>query len=278
MKDFKDRVAVITGGASGIGYAVAERLAKDQCKIVLADVESKALAHAVGSLRERGAEVLGVEADVSKRESVQALLDKTLAAHGSVQLLFNNAGIQVTAPTWQITPGQWEWILGVNLWGVIHGVSLFVPQMLSQGDECHIVNTASMAGFLSVPFMAAYQVTKHSVVTLTETLAQELRMQGARIGASVLCPGFVQTNLHDSDRNRPTQHADGSLVDQDMAVALQNTVKQLVANGKAVEEIAEAVISGIREERTHILTHPEMLREFEHRAGRILATAGTPGG
>jgi NAD(P)-dependent dehydrogenase (short-subunit alcohol dehydrogenase family) len=277
MQDFQGKVVVITGGASGIGLGMAERFAREGCKLVLADIETGALERAVKMLEERGTEVIGVQTDVSQRAAIENLLAKTLERFGAVHILCNNAGVQLAAPTWQLTEQQWQWLLGVNLWGVIHGVSVFVPQMLAQGQEAHIVNTSSMSGLLSVPMMSAYQVTKHAVVTLSESLYQELKQQNSPIGVSVLCPAFVQTNLHESDRNRPAE-ASGSLLPKVLEDAIKQSVTQLVTTGKPVAEIADAVIDAIRQKRVHIITHPELIGAFEERARRIVnaakATAG----
>jgi NAD(P)-dependent dehydrogenase (short-subunit alcohol dehydrogenase family) len=272
MQDFQNKVAVITGGASGIGLGLAERFAREGCKLVIADIEAAALERAVAALKATGADVIGVPTDVSKREAIENLLAKTLERFGRVNILCNNAGVQLAAPTWQLTEKQWQWLMGVNLWGVIHGVSVFVPQMLAQGDECHIVNTSSMAGLLSVPMMSAYQVTKHGVVTLTETLSQELKQQGSSIGVSVLCPAFVQTNLHESERNLPAGAGD-SLMPKALEDAIKQSVTQLVTTGKPVTVVADAVLDGIRNKRVHILTHPEMIGVFEARAKRIVDAA-----
>jgi NAD(P)-dependent dehydrogenase (short-subunit alcohol dehydrogenase family) len=269
MQEFRDKVAVITGGASGIGYALAERFAREGSKIVVADVEGGALERAAAALRAGGADVLAVQTDVSKREAIVNLLERTLAAYGRANILCNNAGIQLAGPTWQISAREWEWILGVNLWGVIHGVGVFVPRMLEQGDECHIVNTSSASGLLSVPMMSAYQVTKHAVVTLSESLSMELAQQQAKIGVSVLCPAFVQTNLHEAERNRP-HGEDESGMTADMRAMIKQAVTALVTGGKPAAEIADAVVKGIREQRMHIITHPEILPVVEKRLQRIL--------
>ncbi len=275
MQDLKGAVAVVTGGASGIGFAMAERFAREGAKIVIADIERQALDGAVLKLEEAGADATGVVCDVSKLNSVQALLDATLAAYGKVNILCNNAGIQVAGPTWQMTPGQWEWILGVNLWGVIHGVHVFVPRMLEQGDACHIVNTSSMSGLLSVPMMSAYQVTKHAVVTLSETLSQELEQQSGKIGVSVLCPAFVQTNLHEAERNRPDELKDQGTITADLENVLKSSVKQLVTGGKPAPVIADAVLGAIQNGELYVLTHPELMGAFKHRADAILAAANS---
>ena len=273
MQELRGKVAVITGGASGIGLGMAERFAREGMKLVLADIEEAALERAVAGLRERGAEVIGHKTNVSKRESIEALLARTLDAYGAVHVLCNNAGVQLAGPSWQMTQGQWKWLFDVNLWGVIHGISVFVPRMLEQGDECHIVNTSSMSGLLSVPFMAAYQVTKHGVVTLSESLYQELAQQNAKIGVSVLCPAFVQTNLHEADRNKPSEHDDGSLLTPELDAVIKQSVAHLITTGKPVAEIADAVVTAIREGQVHVLTHPETIEAFEKRAKRIIAAA-----
>jgi NAD(P)-dependent dehydrogenase (short-subunit alcohol dehydrogenase family) len=212
MKDFKDRVAVITGAASGIGWALAEQCAREGMKVVLADVEPEALAKAEASLKAGGASALAVRTDVSRAGDVEALAHKTLEAFGAVHLLCNNAGVATIGCIWESTLADWEWVVGVNLWGVIHGVRAFVPHMLAQDTECHIVNTASMSGLVSMPGSGAYNVTKHGVVTLSETLHREFAERGAKVKVSVLCPGIVNTRILESARNRPkhlaTERAD----------------------------------------------------------------------
>jgi NAD(P)-dependent dehydrogenase (short-subunit alcohol dehydrogenase family) len=273
MQEFADKVAVVTGGASGIGYALAERFAAERMKLVLADIEASALEAAVQRLRAGGTQAIGVQTDVSKRADLERLLEQTLAAYGAVHVLCNNAGVQVAAPAWQISQGDWEWLLGVNLWGVIHGVSVFVPQMLAQGDECHIVNTASMAGLISTPMMAAYQVTKHAVVTLSETLSLDLAQHQSKIGVSVLCPAFVRTNLHESERNRPSALPDESALPADVRELIKQSVTALVTGGKPPSEIAEAVLAAIRARRVHVITHPEVMFAFDKRVAIIQAAA-----
>ena len=203
MKEFKGKVAVVTGAASGIGRALADRSVQEGMKVVLADVEVEALAKTEAGLKSSGATVLAVPTDVSQARDVAALAQKTLEVFGAVHLLCNNAGVGTEAAIWESTLEEWEWVMGVNLWGVIHGVRAFVPHMLAQDTECHIVNTASMAGLISGPGLGAYKVTKHAVVSLSETLYHELAERGARVGVSVLCPGIVNTRIMESARNRP---------------------------------------------------------------------------
>src|ERR1700733_2921273 len=202
MENLRDKVAVITGGASGIGKAVAVRTAAEGMKLVLADIEEPALEATASALTAEGADVLAVVTDVSDASSVQALRDRALQHFGAVHLVHNNAGVGVGGPIWEVTEEEWRWILGVNLWGVVHGISAFVPVLLEQG-EGHVVNTASIAGLSSTPGLGPYTATKHAVVAISESLFKDLRAAGAPIGVSVLCPGFVQTGIAQSDRNRP---------------------------------------------------------------------------
>lgn len=274
MDQFDKRVAVITGGASGIGYAMAERFSKEGMRIVIADIEQATLDRAVAQLKQAGAEIIGVRTDVADLESVRNLAKVAVDTYGSVHLLCNNAGVQVTAPSWQIPMSEWKWGLGVNLWGVVHGHHVFVPLMLEQNEPCHIVNTASMAGLITAPMMGCYAVTKHAVVALSEVLAAEMKQFGAQIGVSVLCPGFVQTALHESDRNRP-QSDEPDPVTPEMREMLKQSVTSLVNGGKQAEEIAEVVLAGVRANKVHILSHPEMIAMFEKRVERIVSAART---
>src|SRR3954471_7231696 len=202
MNELEGKVAVVTGGASGIGRAVAERLAGEGMRLVIADVEEAALAETEKAFADKGAEVLAVRTDVSDGAAVDALRDQTLERFGAVHLIHNNAGVGSGGPIWTLTEADWAWVLGVNLWGVIHGIRAFVPLLVEQG-EGHVVNTASMAGLISTPMMAPYNASKHAVVTISETLHYDLQLAGSPVRVSVLCPGVVQTRIHESHRNRP---------------------------------------------------------------------------
>ncbi len=202
MDTIDQRTAVITGAASGMGLAFARRFAREGANVVLADVEAGALDLAVDQLRSAGAEVLGVRTDVSRADEVEALAATAIEHYGRVNVVCNNAGVAAGGPIWELTLSDWEWTLGVNLWGVIHGIRSFVPHLIEHGDA-HVVNTASIAGHLSYPYMGAYNASKHAVVTISETLHHELQMAGSSVGVSVLCPGLVNTGILDSDRNRP---------------------------------------------------------------------------
>src|SRR5438132_4651738 len=197
MKEFQGKVAVVTGAASGIGRGLAERCAQEGMKVVLADIEEQALMRACQELKAAGAQVLAVQTDVSKILDMEALAQKTIATYGAVHLLFNNAGVGAGTIIWESTLADWEWTLGVNLWGVIHGIRTFVPLMLEQDTEGHIVNTASVAGLTSGPDLGIYKVTKQGVVTLCETLYHELAHRGAKVKVSVLCPVFDKTQIND---------------------------------------------------------------------------------
>ena len=258
MKEFRGKVAVITGAASGIGRGLAEHCAQEGMKVVLADVDEAALTQAERELKDAGAEVLAVRTDVSKADDVEALARRALGAFGAVHLLFNNAGVGAGTTVWESTLADWEWVLGVNLWGVIHGVRTFVPLMLEQADECHIVNTASMAGLVSGPALGVYKVTKHGVVSLSETLCCELAAVTPNVKVSVLCPAGVNTNVMDSERNRPAELRNASAGQSAHPAVRQSEemLRRLVATGMPPSEVAAAVFDAIRDGRFYILTHP----------------------
>jgi NAD(P)-dependent dehydrogenase (short-subunit alcohol dehydrogenase family) len=258
MQEFKDKVAVITGAASGIGRGIAERCAQEGMKLVLADVEKTALAQTEQELRIAGATTIAVQTDVSKAKDIEELAQKALESFGAVHLLFNNAGIGAGTTVWESTLADWEWVLGVNLWGTIHGIRTFVPIMLDQNTECHIVNTASIAGLISGSGLGVYKVTKQGVVSLSETLACELAERNAKIKVSVLCPIWVKTRILESERNRPAelQNAQsGSMRPEDEAIF--EAMNQAVQGGISPQQVAEYVFDAIRNERFYILTHPE---------------------
>src|SRR5882672_5491751 len=201
MRDLAGRVAVVTGGGSGIGRAMVKRFAREGAKVVVADVDESALAAVVASVRIRGGEALGVRTDVTELASVQALAATAFATFGKVHVLCNNAGVALWGGLEAATHRDWQWVLGVNLWGVIHGVEAFVPRMIALKEPGHIVNTASMAGLVATRGLGIYNTSKYAVVGLSETLAKDLRPYG--IGVSVLCPMGVATQIRASERNRP---------------------------------------------------------------------------
>jgi NAD(P)-dependent dehydrogenase (short-subunit alcohol dehydrogenase family) len=267
MKDLQRKVAVITGGASGIGRAVADLAAAEGMKIVLGDIEEGPLKEAVDELAGQGAEAIGLVTDVADAASVRALRDSALDRFGAVHLVHNNAGIGLGGPIWEVSEEDWRWILGVNLWGVINGVAAFVPTLIEQG-EGHVVNTASIAGLIAAPFLGPYNATKQAVVSISETLFKDLQAVGAPIGVSVLCPGFVQTRIAESERNRPDWAPDR---DAPGADELRGAVRSLVDGGIPPSMVAERVLDAVRTDTFYILTHPELDAAITTRFDDILA-------
>jgi NAD(P)-dependent dehydrogenase (short-subunit alcohol dehydrogenase family) len=276
MKTFKDKVAVITGGASGLGREFANVAAREGMKLVLADVQRDALDRAVEELQAQGASVIAAVCDVRKGEQVQALADAAIAEFGAVHLVFNNAGVGSGGLIWENTEADWEWVMGVNVWGVIHGVRIFTRLMLDAAAmdatfEGHIVNTASMAGLLNAPAMGVYNVSKHAVVSLSETLYQDLQLVGAPIGASVLCPYFVPTGISQSHRNRPD---DVGMTARPTAsqLAAQAMTDKAVSSGKvSAQDVAELTFKAIAGGQFYIYSHPGALAGVQERMEHIVA-------
>ena len=265
MHEFEGKTAVVTGGASGIGRSLAERFGCAGMNVVVADIEEDALDRVVAELEQAGTRAVGVVTDTMKRDSVRDLADRTRATFGNVHILCNNAG--VSAPpgvaVWEIPDEDWDWIMGVNFWGVLYGLQVFVPGMLSHGENGHIVNTASMASFW--PLGGPYGVSKHGVLALTEQLYFDLKMRGSSVGASVLCPGFVNTQIPNAERNRPRELGSYQL-DPDEAA----TVAAILAQGKQPAEVAESVFESIRNERFYILPSPAWEGIVRERVERVL--------
>ena len=272
MKDFRDKVAVVTGAASGIGRALADKSAALGMKIVLADVEESALQQTEEGLKNSGAQVLAVRTDVSQARDVEYLATLAFETYGAVHLLFNNAGVAAGTTTWDSSLTDWQWVLGVNLWGVIHGIHFFVPQMLAQDTEGHIVNTASAAGLISEGGMGIYSVSKHGVVTLSETLALELAARRTKLKASVLCPEWVNTRIMDAERNRPQALQSASKEQQisPETVGKVPNIRKLVQKGISPSQVAETVFEAIRQEKFYILTHPNTKQGVQQRMDDIL--------
>ncbi len=270
MKDLKDKVAVVTGGASGIGLAMAERFAKAGMKIALVDIEADALAKTAKALESSGAEVLAERIDVSDAAEMERLREAVLSRFGAVHLVCNNAGVAAGGATWELTLADWEFTMGPNLWGVIHGVRVFAPLLVDQ-NEGHIVNTASMAGLVSAPGMAPYNVTKYGVVALSETLYADLAEAGSEVGVSVLCPGFVRSQIWNSDRNRP-EHLRNPV---EASAGTESTerremLRKIIENAMPAEQIAERVLEAVLAKRLYILTHESTLPVVERRMRHIL--------
>ena len=258
MKEFQDRVAVVTGAASGIGRALAEHCCAEGMRVVLADSDASALQRAERELTEQGAAVLSVQTDVSQLREVEALARASLGAFGAVHLLFNNAGVNASGTTWESSHADWEWVLGVNLWGVIHGICAFLPILLEQQTPAHIVNTASLMGLLTGPYGAAYKATKHAVVALSEVLHADLAERGAQVKVTVLCPAFVNTGIFDPNRNA-RRGPDGAPVEASKMPPAdqlhQQRLQQMAAVAMAPAEVARQAFAAIRDEQFYVLTH-----------------------
>jgi NAD(P)-dependent dehydrogenase (short-subunit alcohol dehydrogenase family) len=269
MKDFAGKTAVITGAGSGFGREFARTAASLNMNLALADIQQDALDAIAEELRAGGAKVLSLRTDVSKQADMETLAARTFETFGGANLLFNNAGVGAGGFVWENSVADWEWVLGVNLWSVIHGIRLFVPKMLAQGDECHVVNTASVAGLLSPQTMGIYNASKHAVVTLSETLYQDLRAAGARIGVTVLCPAFVPTGIANSERNRPAELSSAPPTEsQKIAQAASN---KAVSSGKlTAADVAAKTFDCIRENKFYCITHPKILGSVELRLQDIL--------
>ncbi len=267
-----NNVAVITGAASGIGRGLAERFVKEGMRVVLADIEEEPLFRLRDDLQAKGASILAVKTDVSNAQDVENLATQTIDAFGAVHILCNNAGVVCSRPIWEHTIADWEWVLGVNLWGVVHGIRSFVPRILSQETECHIVNTASILGLVRGPGEGIYKTSKHAVVALSETLADELKQIGSQIQVHVLCPGWVQTDLLNSGRNRPDSLQDSETEGnqhQSTDGSLRDAHAEMQA-GISPAEVAEYVINAIQDNTFYIHTHPEHKTWIQARMDGIL--------
>ncbi len=271
MKELADRVAVVTGAASGIGRAMAEHFAAEGMKVVLADIEQNAFDEDAAAFQADGATVLAVRCDVSKGTDVEALAKRAVDEFGAIHVVCNNAGVVPPAgPLWERTEADWTWVLGANLWGVIHGVRTFVPIMIEQGTEGHIVNTSSLAGLVSVPWLCIYNVSKHAVVTLSETLYHELAAVAPQVKVSVLCPAWVTTRLADAERNRPPELQNPERDKTPQEEAINQAVRGFLDSGISTEQVAAAVVEAVKEEKLYILTHPDSVQAVRGRMEDIV--------
>ena len=258
MRELEGKVAVVTGGASGIGLALAQSFALHGMRIVLADVERAALDRAADELREGGAEVLAVETDVSVGESVEALATRTFGRFGTAHIVCNNAGVGPGGVTWEIPVRAWEWVLGVDLWGVIHGIRAFVPRLVQQG-EGHVVNTASVAGLIASPGMAPYAAAKHAVVGLSQSLAHDLQLAGSAVRVSVLCPSATRTAMNQSGRNWPARLGDPPDTGLEPGHPATRHRYGRLHDGSAAEptDVADEVVAAVRSGAFWVITDPD---------------------
>jgi len=280
ITNFKGKTAVLTGGASGFGLECARIGAKLGMNLVLVDVQQDALDKARAELEAQGAQVLAQRVDVSNADQMQALAKAVEQRFGAPNFVFNNAGVAAGGLVWENTLEDWQWVMGVNLWGVIHGVRLFTPMMLATAEkdpsfQGHIVNTASMAGLLTPPNMGIYNVTKHAVVSLTETLYQDLKLVTDQISASVLCPYFVPTGIHHSERNRPANlAADKPTKSQLIGQAMS---EKAVSSGKvSAADVAQKVFDAITADQFYVYSHPRALGNVQRRTEAIVQGANPP--
>jgi len=273
VQDFTNKVAVVTGAASGIGKAMAQRFAAEGMHLVLADIEPAPLSGFANELRGAGRRVIFERVDVAKPEDLETLASRAYEEFGAVHLLCNNAGVLPPgAPVWKEPLSTWHWTLNVNFFGILHGVQAFVPRMLKADHEAHIVNTASLAGVTTRPLMSAYNVSKHSAVALSECLYAELRLTTDKIHVSVLCPAFAKTRLAESSRNKP----DGVEADPTASFGFFDAVKHVVEEGTAPEEIVDAMVKAIRRKQFWVLTHPHLDRGIRERFEAMLARTTPP--
>ena len=268
MQDLEGRVAVVTGGASGIGLALSRRFAAEGMRVVIGDVEVAALEAAVTELRDGGAKVIGVPTDVTDAEQVEELARAAEREFGAIHVACNNAGVGAGGLSWEAPLETWQWVIGVNLWGVIHGIRSFVPRLI-ETDAGHVVNTASVAGLVAAPFMGPYNVSKHGVVALSETLHHELALMAPHVKVSVLCPAWVNTRIGESERNRPANLA---VVRSEQDSEMQSALSGFLANGLDPSAVAARVSEAIRSDRVGVLTHDDddnWMAAVRHRAQAV---------
>lgn len=274
MKSLKGRIAVITGAASGFGLEVSRIAAREGMNLVMADVQADALERAASEIEALGAQVLPFRLDVSQADEVEAMGAATQQRFGAPHFVFNNAGVGAGGLIWEHSARDWEWVLGVNLMGVAHGVRVFTPMMLAAaaqdaGYEGHIVNTASMAGLVCPPNMGAYNVSKHAVVALSETLYQDLALVSDQVSASVLCPFFVPTGISQSHRNRPADMA-GARPTKSQLIAQAMSDKAVTGGKVTAEDVAKLVFDALRERRFYIYSHPKALKSVQTRLEDVM--------
>jgi NAD(P)-dependent dehydrogenase (short-subunit alcohol dehydrogenase family) len=254
MDTFSGKTAVITGAASGIGFALAERFASEGMRVVLADIEEVALDSAVGRIVAMGADAIGVVTDVSKADDVAALAERAQSEFGGIHVACNNAGVFAGGLLWEESLADYQWLMDVNVWGVIHGIRTFIPIMLEQDTECHLVNTASMAGLTAMPFAGIYHMTKHAVLGLSESLFHELAVSSDKVKVSVLCPEVIKTSIATGDRNRPAEYSKpGDIVETDARQLVMDSINESIEAGIDPSVMADRVVNAIRSDTFYIL-------------------------
>ncbi len=270
MQELNGKVAVITGAAEGIGKALAVAAVAQGMRLVLADINQELLASTVQELSDAGAEVIGVVTDVSQESAIQHLADQAYARFGHIHLLINNAGVAFAKSAWETSAKDWEWLMGINVYGVTHALRIFIPRMLADNQPGHIVNTASLAGLISAPALAAYNVSKFGVVALSESLYHDLTLRKSNIGVSVLCPSWVKTRIIDAERHRhPDDRSQPALLEK-VSLKTGAAVQQAVAEGISPEQVAADVFDAVKSNTFYILTHPDSKAAVKIRGDDIL--------
>lgn len=268
MEELDGKVGVITGAASGIGRAMAIAFAAEGMQLALADIEIEPLEETAEMVRAEGGNAIAAPTDVSDPTQVESLAERTIGEYGDLHLACNNAGVSSGGLTWEIDLEDWNWVLGVNFYGVLHGLRSFTPRIIDSGGG-HIVNTASMAGLTSPPGMSPYNVSKHAVVTLSESMSVELSMAHPEVGISVLCPGWVRTRIHEADRNRPSDPA-AAEDDRPELEGMRDLVAGLIEGGLDPAAVAAQVVSAVKERRSWVFTHPDWMEMVSGRTQRIV--------
>jgi len=276
MESFSGKTAVVTGAASGIGFALAERFAREGMRVVLADIEEAALDSAVARLVDTGAEAIGVVTDVSKEVDVAALAERARSEFGGVHVACNNAGVFAGGLLWEESLADYRWLMDVNIWGVIHGIRTFIPIMLEQDTECHLVNTASMAALCAMPFAGIYHMTKHAVLALSESLHHELEVTSEKVKVSVLCPELIKTGIGTCERNRPTEYSKpGDIIESDARQLVLDSINEGIETAIDPSVMADRVIAAIRSDTFYILSE-DGWRETAHQRMDDIRTGQNP--
>jgi len=270
MRDFKGKVAVITGAASGIGRGIARQCAAEGMKVALADIDEEGLHGLSRELLDQGASVEVFVTDVRDFKSVDALAHSSQDVFGSVHLVFNNAGVMLGGYAWERSEDDWRWVLDVNFFGVVNGLRAFIPLLLEQGEEAHVVNTASIGGLMVGPFLSPYIVSKHAVVALTESVYYELQTLDAEVGISALCPGAISTGIVDSERIRPEDRSEKAPLGSELERNFDDMLTQGVQAGLNPDEVGPIVFSALRDKRFWIYTHPMEEESILPRAKSII--------
>lgn len=258
MRDFEGKVALITGAANGFGVEIAKECALRKIKMVLVDIEGEEVELTKKLIEDMGGSAVAVQADVSKYDEVKHMVDVTMETYGRIDLLFNNAGVAVPGVVWELPMRDWEWIVSLNVMSHVCAMKNVIPIMLKQGTPCHIINTASVAGMITSDGMPAYHTTKHAAVALAESVSYDLQKINANIKISVFCPGFVQTDLHHSERHRPDRFRDDTdpYYTSDEYKAGQATAEYVIKTGMPIDSIGMSIFNAIEDDEFYILTHP----------------------